>query len=174
MLIGFTGPMRAGKTTAAMHLVISRGFIRCSFAQPVRRECAMMLATLDGESYPRIEEEMRASATKEKYRGLMQWYGVFRRQQDPDHWVRLLRRRLDIMLSRDYSICIDDVRFENEAEMIHELGGKVVLIDSNAAPTSDHESERDWQTMTVDYTLFNENCIEALHQDIDEMMDDLA
>jgi dephospho-CoA kinase len=174
MLIGFTGPMRAGKTTAAMHLVISRGFIRCSFAQPVRRECAMMLATLEGESYPRLEEEMRADASKEKFRGLLQWYGIYRRMNDPEHWVRNMKRRLDIMLARDYSICIDDVRFENEAAMIHRLGGKVVLIDSAAAPMSDHESEREWQTMPVDYTLFNDVSIEQLHQDIDEMMEDLA
>lgn len=171
MLIGFCGPMRAGKTTAATHLVM-RGWIRMSFAQSLRRECARMLASVGISSYHVLEEEMRTPSMKETYRGLMQWHGVFRRTHDPDHWVRLLRQRLEMSLERGFSVAVDDVRFFNEAVMLRELGGKIVCIDSDHAELSEHESEQDWKSMAVDAHLWNNGTQEGLAHQINDLLDE--
>lgn len=170
MLVGFTGPMRAGKSTAAMHLVVHRGFVKMSIAGPVKRDCARMLEFIGAGPYAQIEEEMRSTIAKEQYRGLMQWYGVYRRERDPDHWVRLMRCRLELVLARGLDVCIDDVRFLNEASMLRELGGHIVCIDSTRATISDHASERDWQQMGVDAVIWNDTSLDALYQALDEEM----
>lgn len=169
MLIGFAGPMRAGKSTAAMHLVVTRGFVRMSFAQPVRRDCARMLGLVEGVAPGLVEDEMRATSTKEKYRGLLQWYGVYRRTIDADHWVKHMRRRLELTLARGLSVCIDDLRFHNEVAMIRELGGKIVVLDSARSPYSQHESELDWVSMDVDAFVPNDGSVDELHEDLEEL-----
>lgn len=172
MLIGFTGPMRAGKSTAAMHLVVSRGFVRLSFATALRRDCAAMLSSLGDKTFREIEEEMRATATKEQYRGLLQWYGVFCREQDPDHWVEPVRRRCEQLLRRGLSVAIDDVRFSNEATMIRALGGRVVCIESSRAVLSDHESEQDWHSMPVDAIVWNDTTQDALGRLLEDYLEE--
>lgn len=172
MIIGLTGPMRAGKSTAAMHLVVKHGFVRLSFATALRKDCALMLAAAGCGSFREIEEEMRAASSKEKYRSLLQWYGVFRRDQDPEHWVEPVRRRCQMLLSRGLSVAIDDVRFMNEATMIRELGGRVACIESGRAVISEHESERDWQTMAVDALLWNDTTPERFERQIDEVLEE--
>ena len=170
MIVGFTGPMRAGKSTAAMHLVVRYGYVKMSIAGPVKRDCAHMLEMVGVAPRSQIEEEMRSTITKEQYRGLLQWYGVFRRERDPDHWVRLLRSRLDMVSERGMDVVIDDVRFLNEAAMIRELGGRIVCIESTRAGISDHASEREWPRIAVDAVLWNDGSVAALHRNIDEEM----
>lgn len=170
MLIAFTGPMRAGKSTAATHLVLSRGWIRLSFAHPVRRDCAQMLSMIEGVPYHLIEEEMRSANAKEKYRGLLQWYGIYRRTIDADHWVKLLRRRAEITLARGFSAAIDDLRFENEARMVRELGGRIIRVEREGIERSTHASEQDWQHLEVDATLVNSDSIDAMHDQMEELL----
>lgn len=172
MIIGFTGPMRAGKSTAAMHLVVSRGFVRLSFGSAVRRDCAAMLASVGVGEFRDIEEAMRTTASKEEYRGLLQWYGVFQRGRDPEHWVEPVRARIEMLMDRGLSVVIDDVRFNNEARMVRELGGHVICVESCRAILSEHASEQDWQTMAVDAVLWNDTTPQALHSLLDEVMDE--
>lgn len=72
------------------------------------------------------------------FRQLLQLFGTeYRRRQDPDYWVK----RLEEKLKGHERVVIDDVRFPNEVEMIHRLGGRVIRIDRPGPAESTHASE---------------------------------
>ena len=72
------------------------------------------------------------------YRQILQLWGTeYRRRQDPDYWVKRLEEKLQGLKK----VVIDDVRFPNEVEMIHRLGGRVIRIDRPGPDESTHASE---------------------------------
>lgn len=72
------------------------------------------------------------------FRQLLQLFGTeYRRRQDPDYWVKRLEEKLHGL----EKVVIDDVRFPNEVEMIHRLGGRVIRIDRPGPAESTHASE---------------------------------
>lgn len=72
------------------------------------------------------------------FRQILQLFGTeYRRRQDPDYWVK----RLEEKLKGHERVVIDDVRFPNEVEMIHRLGGRVIRIDRPGPAESTHASE---------------------------------
>jgi hypothetical protein len=128
MIIGFSGPAGAGKSTAAKILVDQRGFRLVKFAGPLK---AMLRAILPGDDV----NEWIEGALKETVhpvlgctpRHAMQTLGTEwgRKCIDPDLWVNLAAAEI---LSIDDDVVLDDVRFENEAEMIRSLGGVIIEI----------------------------------------------
>lgn len=72
------------------------------------------------------------------FRQILQLWGTeYRRRQDPDYWVKRLEEKLHGL----EKVVIDDVRFPNEVEMIHRLGGRVIRIDRPGPAESTHASE---------------------------------
>jgi hypothetical protein len=80
-----------------------------------------------------------------KPRTLLQWWGTdYRRAQDPNYWVKRLQETLD----RDNPeiALITDVRFRNEADTIHKMGGFLVKVTRTTKPdvkVPAHPSEQD-------------------------------
>lgn len=75
-------------------------------------------------------------------REILQWHGTeFRRAQDPNYWVSQMR----IFIKNNPWVIIDDVRFENEADLVKELGGVVIRINPHdkwlSGDFSGHRSE---------------------------------
>lgn len=95
-------------------------------------------------------------------RRLLQWWGTdFRRAQNPNHWVDKTRERIEV--SNAGIVCVTDVRFSNEADMIRDLGGIVVEVRANShlramrlggALPPDHASED--MDFEVDTVIHNE------------------
>lgn len=127
-IIGFSGPAGAGKSTAARILVEQHGFRLVKFAGPLK---AMLRAILPGDDV----NEWIEGALKETVhpvlgctpRHAMQTLGTEwgRRCIDPELWVNLARADI---CTDESNVVLDDVRFENEAEMIRSLGGMVIEI----------------------------------------------
>jgi len=92
-----------------------------------------------------LTEIERLDFEVEDNRKFLQFLGteVFREKVSPDFWVELFRLYYKIVGKKEKVIFIDDVRFENEAEMIREEGGVLVFIEpSKPLPVDDHASER--------------------------------
>ncbi len=60
-------------------------------------------------------------------RQIMQWWGTeYRRKQNPRYWTQAMLARLVQLQRMGYSrFVVTDVRFENEADMVHAAGGLI-------------------------------------------------
>ena len=70
-------------------------------------------------------------------------------------------------------IVVSDIRFENEAKKIKDLGGKIININRNTSKNnySKHESENNNIIMKyVDYQIHNNSSIDDLHSRIENMI----
>lgn len=161
-LIGITGLAGAGKSTAANLLVSSHGFRRLSLAQPVRD----MLAAL-GVSPRQMSDEKNTPidwAGGKTPRQMMQTLGTEwgRGMVCQELWVNATRRKVRQFLSEGRAVVIDDVRFDNEAELVRELGGAVVEIIRPGLVRMGHASEAGVRRDLVDLVVCNDGSLEAL------------
>lgn len=145
LLLGFGHRARKGKNTAAdailqaQFLPLDTEIRMYAFADALKREVRVACASVGGQ-YNLIEQFKEAGLMppwvhfeEPKPRPLLQWWGTeYRRKRDPEYWVKRLRKTLtehnpDIAL-------ITDVRFTNEVDFIHELGGYVVKCERLGNP----------------------------------------
>ena len=141
-LIGISGKIGSGKTALAEELVKLTGFVRVSFADPVKQEVSQIYGVPLEFCY---HHKQWACQLREKYfidgveytppqttvRDLLQWHGTeVRRKQDLAYWTKQMKGRLNELWDNDCPwIVIDDVRFEDEAWFVKDNGGILVRID---------------------------------------------
>jgi len=160
-IIGLTGKMGAGKDTAGEYLVKTYGYVRRAFADGVREEAS--------EKFPELDREIWTKPTSKRARILLQWWGTeYRREQDPQYWVKRLVGGLNP--SRRY--VITDVRFPNEATALTLLGGEVWRVEgreSENVGVDKHASER-IEDITVSRVLDNSQSRRDLYTAIDGIL----
>jgi len=140
-LIGLSGKMGVGKSTVA-NMIVKQvpGAERAAFGDILKREVAEAYQLPLVYLYEAKHTVIHANAERIKagwpegiktltVRELLQWYGTdFVRAQNPDYWIVAMREHLRSL--RDVPLVIlDDVRFGNEANLVLELGGKLVRIE---------------------------------------------
>jgi len=156
-LIGFAGKKRAGKDTAGAVLV-SAGFQRISFAQPLKEMLADLLY-LRGADIADIHEMIEGSLKEapseflsgRSPRHAMQTLGTEwgREQMGINFWTDTFR---DGYNASTDDVVVTDVRFPNEVEAIHALGGRVYYIERDGLQVHDpHKSE-----VSIDPTICDE------------------
>lgn len=125
-IIGFSGKMGSGKSSAIKCLE-DLGYIThlIKFAGP--------LYDMQESIYTRISSVFKRPSDFKKDRKLLQWLGTnWGRSIDENLWVSLWKaeaeKALPFLGEFDVIVC-DDVRFDNEAETITALGGKVIHIE---------------------------------------------
>jgi len=137
-LIAFCGRAGAGKTTAAKRLVKAHGYVRAPFAAGLKTMLASLMR-MQGADEDEIAELIDGAAKEDRCRYLagasarraMQTLGTeWGRAIDPDFWIKVWRAALPDC----ERIVVDDLRFANEANAVHDLGGLVVRIDRPDAP----------------------------------------
>jgi hypothetical protein len=160
MIIGFAGKKQAGKSTAATFLC-DAGFVRSSFAEPMKEMAACMLVgmglSLDETMFFMQYKEERMPLLNVSMRHLLQTLGTDwgRKLIHPDVWVIAAARRIEDQLSQGRHVVIEDVRFENEAAFIRERGGRVVHIRRDTGYMDLHESEAGIRFCRGDVTIYN-------------------
>jgi hypothetical protein len=174
LIIGFAGRKRSGKSTAAEHLE-KLGFIRMSFADPIREMVKFLLVAVGLE----FSVEWLMNAGKEtsvhplgrSTRYLMQTLGTEwgRELVNPRMWVLIAKARIEDLDSA-VSVVFDDVRFEDEAAMIRELGGIVVHIDRPLGEVDYHVSEAGICEHESDYFLDNDLDVEDYLLEVDALL----
>lgn len=129
-VIGLKGRARVGKSTAAQYL-INRGYERTSFAAPLKLMLKTLLeyqgvapdivwSMLNGK----LKEEPTEFLSGKSPREAMQTLGTeWGRSFHPDLWVNIWKNKVG-----DSKVCVDDMRFSNEADAVRELGGYVIEI----------------------------------------------
>jgi len=108
-------------------------------------------------------------------RSLLQFWGTeYRREQDPDYWVKQAERK---MQDSDKLYVVTDCRFINEIKMIRNNCGTVVKIvrpDATVISNMSHQSETELQAYSgQNYQIDNIGTLEAFHQAIVTTMENI-
>lgn len=170
MIVGFVGKKGSGKSTAAEFLEEEHGFTRHNFKDTLVAEIKHKLPLVLNEIVELMnwtEYEFNGSGDepwtvdrlfKEKppvMRALLQNYGTeVRRADDPAYWVDAWGQLASVLSEKD--LVVDDVRFENEAQAIRDMGGCLIRIvkDSFDYPVVDaHASETEQDSIIVNHEI---------------------
>lgn len=164
-VLGLAGKARCGKDTVGAYLTETHGFTRDAFADPIKKGLAAMLNISVEALEIRKENDEVFEPLGRTYREMLQTLGT-EWGRDLVHgniWVKLLFDRVEKTPS---DIVITDVRFNNEAQMIRDMGGKVVSIlrpkEGTAIPESGHVSEEGISKEFIDFSIVNDSSISEL------------
>ncbi len=158
--IGLSGYMRSGKDTIADYLIAKHGYKRFGFAQALKEEVARGIGCTPDD----LDEEPLRSQVRPV---LQVWGTEFRRAQDPDYWVKQAALKID---SAAGPFVFNDVRFQNEIDLLHERGFVVIKVDMSVEDVLvyteargeprevtlarlSHASEREWQEAEFDAVI---------------------
>lgn len=156
-LIGLCGEKRAGKDTVFSIIQdLQPGAVRVAFADALKLEVALAC----GVSVSRIEEH------KDIFRPMLQWWGTeFRRGLfGSTYWLDRARTAIQHGLDEGRLVVVTDVRFQNEAEFVRQLHGKIWKVARKpAGRTMDqHTSETEVGSICADYYMHNDGTLADL------------
>ena len=167
MLIGFSGKKGSGKSFFADYLVNNKLFIKLSFASPLKEITKILFNLSDEDVKDPIKKELINPKFNASPRELMQWLGtdIMREEFNKKFnysgsiWIDSVKDKVKTLLDDNKDVVIDDVRFQNEVDMIHSLGGIVINLRNNLDntlnnSTSNHSSEN--QKLTFNYEFVND------------------
>ena len=178
IIIGLTGVAGSGKDTVGYYLAEQFGFETMALADPLRMGLMAMLGIDESVLNDRQKKEEPIEWLGVSPRRLLQTLGTEwgRDMIRKDLWIRLARRRLEVVLSRWRTIpgvVITDCRFDDEAEMVRGMGGTVIHLQGRGVNVGDHVSEGGVRFVDGDYRVSNDGTINTLWARIDGVLADL-
>ena len=184
MLIGLYSPAAgSGKTTVSDYLVEHHGFVRLSFAEPLKDMLRVLLENFNytpADAYnmthvnkhaplPEIDAHIDA-------RHLLRTLGTEwgRDCVHPQLWLRCWSARYLRLIANGVShVVVDDMRFINEGAHIDRYGGELWTITRpGAVRDTDHRSEGGLDSLPDDYslsfscTLNNDSSLDSLYAQV--------
>ena len=164
MLVGFTGKARSGKDTAADFT----GLDKYSFATPIKDACKAIFDWDDEHVNGPLKE-----VVDPKYgvspRQALQTLGTDWARDTINKDIWLIRARTVL---EHGNVVVADVRFDNEAELIRELGGIVIEVvgKHSSENVREHDSEMGVSLGLIDHTILNDGTLEDLESQINTIM----
>lgn len=175
-ILAFTGLARSGKDTAAARLLEHHGYRRIAFADQLRTALYALdpyVTTRGGTHSLRYLVDRHGwdqAKTVPDVRRLLQRFGteVGRTLWGTDFWVE----RATTGITPADRIVFTDVRYPNEADAVHRLGGQVIEIRRPGAGLTDatgtHASEA--MAFDADQVIVNDGTLEQLHAAVDALV----
>lgn len=157
MIVGLAGKKQVGKSTIAKALV-GHGYAEYSFAHPIKLALSVML----NKPYSWFDDQATKELPMTEFGGvsarqMMQTLGTEwgRSMIHPDFWLMVAKQHL----TSDQDWVISDIRFENEAQFIRDMGGVVIHIerDTDTISQDNHASESGVAVHAEDFTFLNGN-----------------
>jgi len=144
-IIGLTGLARCGKDTFCNYAVkylnkLKYKTQRLAFADELKKDVDDFLLTKLGISaFTEVTEE------KEIIRPLLTTWGTdIMRKQDDLIWVKKVEEQIIENQKNDVVSIVTDIRFPNEIDYIHKIGGKIIhLTMVGNKPANDYEKKND-------------------------------
>lgn len=150
MIIGLGHRARSGKDTLADYLVKQHGFIKVSFATPLKEAARDIFLLTDEQMYGDLKEvvDPRWGRTP---RDILQKLGTesVRNVFGPNVWINRCFYGLDP--KKNYVIA--DVRFVNEALAVKSWGGYVVQVNRQSLPPIKRGKPSLWDRVKAYVTL---------------------
>lgn len=169
MLIGLTGKAGSGKDSTAGRLVARHGFKSVSFANPIRAGLQAVLGLTDAHfahPFKEVVLKVYGKSPREMMQSLGTTWG--RESVTEDLWLILASKKITEYRRLGYNVVITDVRFDNEADMIREMGGEVWHIMRDSAGTEHaHVSEHGVMWYEEDTIIENNSSLKELYRQVD-------
>jgi len=185
MIIGLCGLIGAGKGTVA-DILVDQGFKKVSFADKLKDGVSTIFgwerSMLEGDTdesraWRELRDDFWSNETKMEIspRLVLQLFGTdcMRDGFYDGVWVSLLKKT--ILDNPEQNYVVPDVRFENEVNMLHDIGGEVWevkrgpdpqwLIEyetTGVVPKDVHTSEWKWVKARKDEVILNDTNINDL------------
>lgn len=182
MIIGLLAKKRHGKDTVADYLVEKYDFTKDAFANPIKEACGLLFGFSHEQLYGDLKEEIDPNWGITP-RTVMQFVGteVFRHDINKiipnigsNFWVNSFRARFNnsVKNNKNFKVVIADMRFPNEVDEIHKMGGLVIKIERSGISSSDeHESETSIDKIeNYDILLENNGTLQDLYHKINVIM----
>jgi hypothetical protein len=167
-LIGITGKAGVGKDTLSHYLHIICGYHPYALARPIKDALNQRFGWTSEQWNDRAWKEAASvqcgtsAAGQFSPRSWAQWLGteVGRELHGEECWIRLMQREWEqVRLSVD-GMVVSDIRFDNKAAAIRDLGGVIICVERRAAqPIVPHKSERGVSASLIDVTIINNGSI---------------
>lgn len=182
-LIGFGGRFAAGKDAAADHLVEAHGWLKTGMSEPLHTAMLALdplipISAPYASSHVRYSELVRrvgytTAKENEEVRRLLQVLGteIGRKMFGENVWVDIAAHNISELLDLGIDVAITGIRYLNEVDMIHNLGGTLIWIDRPSeseavVPGLAHISEA-LTSEHFDEIIVNDSTLEVLHEKIE-------
>ncbi len=165
-LIGLSGKKQAGKSTAAS-IIHPHKFVRLAFADKLK-EIVQVLYDFDGDQLWGDRKEEIDVRYGFSARQILQILGVKLREFDEYMWVRPIERR--IIENPTTNFVIEDVRFDNESEMIRRHGGQIWEVQRSRLDDTDTHVSEQGLTKPADLNIGNVYGLKEYQQVIETLM----
>lgn len=150
-VLGLSGSGGSGKTTVAAELV-RNGWKRVKMASGLKSMLTALYKEAgfsDAGIFDRLEgclkEEPCDMLGGQTPRFAMQELGTSwgRVTIHGDLWTEIAKGQIEAHLKNGFNVVVDDIRFDNEAKVIHDLGGLIAEVERDGAGLEhEHVSER--------------------------------
>ena len=180
-LIGLGCTAQVGKDTAADFLQrkYPKRVKRVAFADELKNAAISIFSLTQEQCYgPQAVKEAVDPRYGKSPRQLLQELGEKMREIFPEIWVvRVFNETIPALEKQGYDIfVVSDVRYPNEADYIHKLGGWVVRVnraEGGVTVGAEHSSETSMADYTCDYEINNDGTIVQYFEKVEQMMADL-
>ena len=163
-LLGLAGPAGCGKTKAARTLEW-RGWERESFAAPLRSLAEQLYPdwATDALIWTHPYKDEISTRYGLSPRHALRTLGEGLRAIDPEIWLMAMSRRLRQRAANgQWWVVIDDVRREEEAALIRDLGGQMVhVLHPTVTWRRDHPTEMGIRCADRDVMILNDGDLES-------------
>lgn len=160
LIIGLTGRKGAGKTTIAKKLQQACDFKIMSMAAPLKEACSA-LWSLDKEHFTNPDlKDKKIEYWGMSPREMMQKLGTdfIRDHVHPDTLAMSARRKIEAGFTSNFNLVFDDIRFDNEAEMLQSFPYYIIMevkSEDEQANPDPHRSEAGIDPKYIDTTVYN-------------------
>lgn len=166
-IIGLSGPAGSGKSTAAKYLVHRHGFTLVKFATPLKnmlRAIGLTEREIEGDLKDIPSDKLCGRTPRYAMQTIGTEWG--RNTIEDKFWTTLWQAE-----ARRYArVVCDDCRFDNEAEVVRNMGGVIVGLTGRGGISGMHVSENG---VTPDMTVDNSGDVLNMHRVLDRLINGL-
>jgi len=176
MIYGLVGKKRSGKDECAS-IFIKHGFKQYAFADPIKEISKIIFSFTDDQLFGESKEDVD-DTWKIKPRDTFQFIGTDAMRNTlsarfphigKNIWIKHLQLRLERTTD---DVIVSDIRYQNELDMIKQLGGKIYKVQRTGMELHDsHESESGIDDLHgIDAIIENDKSLDDLHMKVEYIL----